>query len=231
MSTPYGGNDPQQWGQQPPSGTPSGGFPSQGGYGQQPQYGQQPGYGQQPQYPQQPGYGQQPQYGQAPGYGQPQQPQYGQQPGYDPAQYGQQQNPYGQQPQYGQPQQPGQFDYGQQAPFGAPPEKKSGKGLWIGLGALVVVVAAAAVVLFWIPGILVSKVFDNQTMQNDIQRVLTDSYGVENVESVSCPSDQPVEVDSTFQCDVTVGGEQQAVTIKVKSEDGHYEVGALEPKN
>jgi Domain of unknown function (DUF4333) len=95
MTSPYGpggGNDPQQpWGQQPQqpygghpqspaggfpapgTGTPSGGFPSQGGYGQQQPYGQPEapygGYGQQPQQP----------YG---GYGQ-QQPYspYGQQPG------------------------------------------------------------------------------------------------------------------------------------------------------
>ena len=101
MTSPYGppgGNDPQQqWGQQPYGGgptpgtpSPAGGFPTpppgQGGYGQQPGYGQpdpsqQPygGYGQQPtqQYPygqQQPygGYGQQPGYpGQSP-YGPPQ---------------------------------------------------------------------------------------------------------------------------------------------------------------
>ncbi|TNC25450.1 DUF4333 domain-containing protein [Amycolatopsis alkalitolerans] len=75
MSTPYGGNDPQQWGQQPypqqpPQGyPPSGGFPAQG-YPQQPppqygQYPQQPGYPPQQQY-QQPYYGQQP-----PGFGAP----------------------------------------------------------------------------------------------------------------------------------------------------------------
>lgn len=91
MTSPYGpagGNDPQQpWGQQPQQpygspGTPSGGFPAQGGggYGPQQPYGQQPygGYGQQPT--------QQQPYG---GYGQPTQQQpypgaYGQQSGYGP---------------------------------------------------------------------------------------------------------------------------------------------------
>ena len=95
MTSPYGpagGNDPQQpWGQQPQQpygnpqapGTPSGGFPAQGGYGQQP-YGQPQqqapygGYGQQQPTQQQPygGYGQQPTQ---------QYPGYGQQPGYPPA--------------------------------------------------------------------------------------------------------------------------------------------------
>ncbi len=84
MTSPYGpagGNDPQQpWGQQPQQpqqpygspGTPSGGFPAQGGgYGQQP-YGQPPyqGYGQQQPSQQQPygGYGQQQPTQQYPGY-------------------------------------------------------------------------------------------------------------------------------------------------------------------
>jgi hypothetical protein len=106
---------------------------------QQPQYGQQPGYGQQP--PQQPGgFGQpsgvpqQPGYGQSqpqqPGYGAPQQPGFGQQPG------------YGQQP----PQQPG---YGQPG-FGGPPlppAPKKKTGLFIGVGAGVVVLVAAIVFL------------------------------------------------------------------------------------
>lgn len=79
MSTPYGGNDPQQWGQapqQPPQGYPhqpqSGGFPAPGypppQYRQYPPQGypnQQQPYGQQ--YPQQ-----QPYYGQqSPGFGAP----------------------------------------------------------------------------------------------------------------------------------------------------------------
>jgi len=133
---------------------------------------------------------------------------------------------------------PGPPGPGGQPPFGpqpgigaAPPQKpknKSGKGMWLGLGAAVVLVAAAAVVLFWIPGLLVQKVFDAEAMNRDVQRVLTDNYGVEGVESVSCPEDQPVTVDETFTCDVTVDGGQQQVTITVKSEDARYQVGRLE---
>lgn len=81
MSTPYGGNDPQQWGQAPNPGSPSGGFPA-------------PGYPVPPNSPQ-PGYGQPyPPYAQPP-YGQPQygQPQYGQQ--YPQQQYGQYEMPPG----------------------------------------------------------------------------------------------------------------------------------------
>ena len=224
MSTPYGGNDPQQWGQQPygagqPPGTPPGGMPDQGAYGQQPGYGQQPQYGQpgQPQYAQQPGYRQQPQqpqYGQ-PQYGQPgQQPQYGQQPGGFPQGAPQQQ--YG---QYGQ--QPGGF------PGGASPQqqkKKSSAPIWIGVAAAVVVVAAVAVLGFVTPGWFNTTTFDESAVNRDVQGVLTDNYQIEGVESVDCPSGQEVAVDSSFDCKVTIGGKEQTVTLTVKSDDGRYEV-------
>lgn len=215
MSTPYGGNDPQQWGQQP-QGPPSGGSPAQGGYGWQP--GADPQQGQQ--------------FGQ-PAYGQ-QQPQYGQQPGYTQPGYGQQQPQYGQQqpPAWGQPIQPGQqgpYDYGQQGGFGqAPgePAKKSGKGLWIGLGALVVVLAVAAVLLFWQPGWLRPKVFDNAMMQTAVQKILNETYQVPGgAQTVSCPSGQEVKSGATFDCTATIGGKQQQVPITVTSDSGDYQVG------
>jgi hypothetical protein len=140
-------------GPQPTSGQPAYGQPTSGQPYGQPAYGQpvsgdpygQPGYGQ-PTSPGQP-YGQPPTYGQ-PGYGQ---PGYGQPTSGQP--YGQQ--PYGQptsgqpayaQPGYGQPtsgQPYGQQPYGQQPYTGVypPPEppKKSHTGLWITLGAVLLV--------------------------------------------------------------------------------------------
>ncbi|WP_328616301.1 DUF4333 domain-containing protein [Amycolatopsis sp. NBC_00355] len=117
MSTPYGGNDPQQpqYGQQPGGAYPPSGPQEQPQWGQQQP--QQPPYD--PNQPQQPwGQPQQPQqpqqWGQQPGgYTPPQQPQWGQQP-----------PPYGQQPGGGYPQsgpqaQPG---YGQQPPGGQYPQ-------------------------------------------------------------------------------------------------------------
>jgi hypothetical protein len=83
---PAQGGYPQQPGYgQPAYGQPGYGQPAYGqpGYGQQPAYGQ-PGYGQQPAYGQ-PGYGQQPGYGTQPGYGQQPAPGYGQQPAPQPA--------------------------------------------------------------------------------------------------------------------------------------------------
>ncbi|MBN6039440.1 DUF4333 domain-containing protein [Amycolatopsis sp. 195334CR] len=243
MSTPYGGNDPQQWAQQQPGygggapqGTPSGGFPAQPP--------QQPGYPQQGGYPQQPAYdpnqqqGYPPQYGQQPG-GYPQQ-----QPGYDPNQQQQQQQPYDpNQQQYAQPQQPGypqtgpqpqygqtaQYDFQQQGYPGQPqpegPKKKSGKGLWIGLGAVVVIALVAVALLVW-PAPFNKKVFDNVAMQDAVKKVLTDNYQVQGVEGVTCPESKEVKNGTGFDCEAKIGGDTKTVPIKVvNEEDGTYEVG------
>lgn len=236
MTTPYGQGGSGEWNPQQ-------------GYGQQPPYGTggQPGY--QAPDQQQPSYGQPPNSGgyqqPAQGYGQPEYPptaQYGQQPGYGQQGYGQQppsydqgQQGYGQQPQYGQPaQQYGQPQYGQQGygqfdPNAGVPPKKSNSGLIIGISALVVVLAAAAVLLFLWPGWLSKTTFDNNAVQTDVQKILTDApdagFGLSDVGSVTCPSGQEVTAGHTFSCDVSVGGEAKKVTITVKDDTGTYEVG------
>ncbi len=250
MSTPYGGNDPQQpqYGQQPggaypPSGPqeqPQWGQPQQPSYDpnqqqqwgqpQQPrqpqQWGQQPG-GYAP--PQQPQWGQQPPpYGQQPGGGYPQsgpqaQPQYGQQPGGAYPQSGPQA-----QPQYGQ-QPGGQYDYGQQqfpgmaAPEGEQPAK-SKKGLLIGVVAAIVVVAAFLVLGFVAPGFLKTQVFNNTQMQTDVQKLLTETYKIDGVTGVTCPAEQKVEDGAKFECTATIAGKPQQVPITVKGDGGNYEV-------
>ena len=232
MTSPYGpsgGNDPQQWGQQPQGGypgTPSGGFPAQP---QQPWGGQQPQqpnpYGQ-PQQPQ-PGQYQQPNpYGQQPAY--PQQPQQQpQQPGFNP--YGQ---PAQQTAQWGQQPAPGQPQWGQQPPgqFGGPgfpggPAPKAGgkKGLIIGIIVVAVLIVVVLGVL-WASGVFTKKVFDTAKVEQGVTGVLTNDYKLK-ASDVKCPDNQPVKTGTTFTCQVTVDGAQKTVQITVKSDDGHYEVG------
>ncbi|MRH88561.1 DUF4333 domain-containing protein [Nocardia sp. SYP-A9097] len=230
MSGPYGPNDApgtgegrndptQQWGGQPPQ---PGAGPTQNWGGQQPA---QPttnwGDQQQPWAQSQP---QQPQPGQPWGQSQPQWPQQGQ-PATGGQEWGQQPQP-GQQawagsqpqwPQQGQPGQPG----GQQWPQPQAPKKKT--GLIIGIVAAVVVVLGAV-----IGGVVVLTAkdqLDNKAVATGVQKVLKDSYGIEDVQDVSCPSGQKVEVDKTFDCTLKVGGEAKKVTIKVTKDDGTYEVG------
>ncbi|MFJ9786898.1 DUF4333 domain-containing protein [Amycolatopsis sp. NPDC101161] len=250
MSTPYGGNDPQQpqYGQQPGGAYPPSGPQEQPQWGQQqppsydPNQQQQWGQPQQPQQPQQwgqqpggytppqqPQWGQQPPpYGQQPGGGYPQsgpqaQPQYGQQPGGAYPQSGPQQ-----QPQYGQ-QQPGQYDYGQQqypgqgAPEGEQPAK-SKKGLLIGVIVLVVVVAVVGVLGFVAPGFFKTQVFNNTQMQTDVQKLLTETYKIDGVTGVTCPADQKVEDGAKFECTATIAGKPTQIPITVKGDGGNYEV-------
>ncbi|MFE7799250.1 DUF4333 domain-containing protein [Nocardia sp. NPDC057440] len=253
MSGPYGPNDApgpgegrndptQQWGGQQ---TPGGASPSPwGGQSQtpqtapptqqwdqsqppQPQWGQQPSQPNQPQWGQQPSQPNQPQWGQQPS--QPNQPQWGQQPAQPgPQDWGQQpQQPpqqdwgqQGQQPQWGQQGQQPQWGQAQQIPTQS---GGKGKGLIIGLGvgALLVVGAIIALVL-----VLTSKdELDNTAVQDGVKKVLSDSYGIQDVADVSCPSGQKVEVDATFTCSLKVSGEQKKVTVKITKDDGTYEVG------
>src|SRR3569833_1230405 len=231
MSTPYGGNDPQQpqYRQQP-----GGAYPPSGPQ-EQPQWGQQPPsydpnqqqWGGQPQQPQQPPYGQQPG-----GYTPPQQPQYGQQP----PPYGQQpggaypQSGPQQQPQYGQQPPQGQYDYGQQqfpgqgAPEGGEQPAKSKKGLLIGIVVLVVVVAVVGILGFVAPGFFKTQVFNNTQMQTDVQKLLTETYKIDGVTGVPCPAEQEVEDGAKFECTATIAGKPTQIPITVKGDGGNYEV-------
>lgn len=230
MSTPYGGNDPEQWSEQgQQQGQQQGQPQGQPQWNQQPQYGHQPQYGQQP-YGGQPGsYPPSGPLPQQPGYPQGGQPQpYGTQPGGYPA-YGQPQPGYGQ-PQHGQFL--GQETWLQQPGYPNAPEtedKRSKVALWIGIGVLAVVVAAVAFLGFVAPGWFVEKTFDSSAMETGIEGILIDQYRIAGVTGVSCPGGQKVEVGNTFDCTATIGSEQKSIPIKVTSEDGNYEVGKPAP--
>lgn len=224
MTSPYGppgGNDPQSWGQQPTYGggqypaPQAGGVPAQpGGYGQQGGYPQpQPGYGQPPVYGQpQPGYPQQPQ---------PQYPGYGQKPGEQyPGGYGQQP-----QPQYPGYQQPGGGfgpDFGG---FEQQPAPKSTGLIWTIVVVVVVLVAAAAILGFVWPGWFNTKVLDQASVQDGVKNIVQNTYKSGNVSSVSCPPGQQVKAGNSFDCTITVDGQQKTVHVTVKDASGQYEVG------
>jgi hypothetical protein len=210
----------QQWGQQPPLAQPTQHWDQTPGQPQQP-------WGQQPSQPSQQPWGQQPsqpQWGQQPP-NQPSQPQWGQTPSQP--QWGQQ--PGQPQQDWGQPGQQPQGQWGQQPQWGAaqqtPPSSggKSKKGLFIGLGVLAVAVIAAVVALIVV--VTSKDELDNSAVQDGVKKVLSDSYGIQDVADVSCPSGQKVQVDATFTCSLKVSGEQKKVTVKITKDDGTYEVG------
>lgn len=71
----------------------------------------------------------------------------------------------------------------------------------------------------------VTRVFDPETMRESVLDVLEEGYRVTDVEDVTCPADQPVEVGTTFDCTARIAGEDVPVPITVKTEEGQYEVG------
>jgi Domain of unknown function (DUF4333) len=177
-------------------------------------------------------------------------------PAYTPTQYGQPQ-PFPGPPQYGQPGQfqPGPYaqpygtpeGYGQQAQyvppgaqfgevpaFGAAPEKGSRRSLAVILsifGVLgVIIVAVAAVLLFWKPGFLVTTKLDVNKAQAGVQQILTDQtngYGVKTADNIKCNNGQnpTVKKGDTFTCDVSVDGQHKQVTVTFQDNNGTYEVG------
>lgn len=147
-----------------------------------------------------------------------------QQPGYPQAPYGPHPG-YGQQP-YGQ-QFPGQQFPGQPPRFTGAPQpagKGGGKGLLIGLGALVVLVAAFLVTGFLAPGFLTTTVLSQTAVQDGVKQVLTGNYRLRDVGAVSCPADQEVTPGATFDCATTVDGEGKTVTVTIKDDAANYEV-------
>ncbi len=118
----------------------------------------------------------------------------------------------------------GQPGYGQAPDAGSAPRKRSKKPLVIG-GIIALLIAAAAVVLFWVPGLLAPKVFDEKAVAAGVTTVLTRDYGLQNVTGVTCPANTSVKAGATFTCDATIDGDASKVEIKILDAQGKYEVG------
>ncbi len=211
MTSPYGpagGNEPpQQWGQQPGQppyggqqspGTPSGGFPSQGGYGQQQQpYGQQP-YGEQQPYG---GYGQQPAYG---GYGQ------------QPTQQQQPYSPYGQQ----QPGYPGGPTKKKSSAWIWIVTAV------VVLAAAAFLVLAFVTPGFLSKKVFDESALEGDNGVRKILTANYDKPA-DKIEKVDCPANEEVKKDRTFLCTVKFNDNpnEQVVDVKVLDDGGTYEVG------
>jgi Domain of unknown function (DUF4333) len=141
-------------------------------------------------------------YGQYGGYQQ-QYPQPGYQP-YPQQSYGQ---PYGQ-PPYG----PGAAGY---AP--AQPRRRSRRGLWTALVIVVILAIAAALVFLLKPHFLgFKKVLDHTAVEKTI---VSQSKGIGDYTSVSCPSGQEVKKNTTFQCTANNG---KKIDVTITSDSGNY---------
>ncbi|MEU3621675.1 hypothetical protein BS329_21435 [Amycolatopsis coloradensis] len=130
--------------------------------------------------------------------------------------------------QYGGGFQPAQSsNYGGLGAFGAQPEKKpkvSKKTLLIGGIAAAVVVAGG--VGAWLLGAFAGDSLDRKSVQDGVTRVLSEHYGEPDVKNVECPSGQPVENGTTFDCSIDLSGQQKKVTVRVLNTTPEFEVGA-----
>jgi Domain of unknown function (DUF4333) len=91
------------------------------------------------------------------------------------------------------------------------------------------IVAVVAVFAFPVPG-CGGTVIDDAKTADTIQSYLEKSLN-EDVRSVDCPSDQPVDPKSTFDCEVALaGGEQKIVTVEIRNEDADFSIVDYKPE-
>ena len=91
------------------------------------------------------------------------------------------------------------------------------------------VAAVIAVLGFVTPGwFKPATVFDKVALQDGVKKILVENYKTPDVGDVSCPADQAVKANTTFDCTVTVKGEQKKITVSVKDDSGTYEVPPLQ---
>jgi hypothetical protein len=73
-----------------------------------------------------------------------------------------------------------------------------------------------------------AKIFDQAAVQDSVTRILTEDYKVEGIKTVTCPANQEVKEGSTFDCAVALADVVKKVTLTVTSDEGDYQVGALQ---
>jgi len=90
----------------------------------------------------------------------------------------------------------------------------------------VVALGAAAFVLTGCGGTVIDDVKAADTIQSYLEKSLD-----EDVRSVDCPSDQPVDPKSTFDCEVTLaGGERKIATVEILNENADFGVVDYKPE-
>ncbi|UOX86574.1 DUF4333 domain-containing protein [Amycolatopsis sp. FBCC-B4732] len=116
--------------------------------------------------------------------------------------------------------------YGGLGAFTPEPAKKpkSKKPLLIaGAAVLVLVVGGGAA---WLLGAFRGDVLEQQSLQDGVVKVLNENYGEPDVKNAQCPSNEAARNGTTFDCTVTIGGQEKKVTVRVLNDRPEYEVGA-----
>ncbi|WP_181777123.1 DUF4333 domain-containing protein [Amycolatopsis pittospori] len=154
----------------------------------------------------------------------PQQPQ--QQPAPQQDWQAQQQVPGTPPQQYGGGFQSASSQYGGLGAFGETAKKPKGSKKPLLIGGIAAAVVVAGGVGAWLLGAFAGDSLDQKSVQDGVVRVLNESYGEPDVKNVQCPSGQPVENGTTFDCSIQLSGQQKKVTVRVLNTTPEFEVGA-----
>ena len=72
-------------------------------------------------------------------------------------------------------------------------------------------------------------VIDKAKLDDTTQASLEDSLR-EKIKAVDCPSDQPVDPGTTFECEVVFpNGKRESAKLKIRNEDADISIVGLEP--
>lgn len=112
--------------------------------------------------------------------------------------------------QYGGGFQPAQSSqYGGLGAFGAEPKKPKASKKPLLIGGIAAAVVIAGGVGAWLLGAFSGDTLDQKSVQDGVARVLNEHYGEPDVKNVSCPSGQPVENGTTFDCSIDLRGSRR----------------------
>ncbi|WP_344858344.1 DUF4333 domain-containing protein [Amycolatopsis ultiminotia] len=94
------------------------------------------------------------------------------------------------------------------------------------LGGIAVVVVIAGLGAAWAFGAFGGDTLEQNSLQDGVSRVLSESYGEPDVQHVECPSGRSATNGTTFDCTAQVGGQAKTVTVRVLNDKPEYSVGA-----
>lgn len=85
--------------------------------------------------------------------------------------------------------------------------------------------ASVGVLGFVNPGLFVSRVFDDEALQDGVRLVLERDFHLTQVTELQCPRRQPVEPHAVFLCAVRINGAPSTVPVVIQDAAGRYAVG------
>lgn len=128
---------------------------------------------------------------------------------------------------------PGFGPYGQQgghpAAGGSPSDTRPKRRFSWGAASLGLLAGAAvgALITLAVTGQFVRPVFTGASVEDGVQGVLEDEFGLPDVRDVSCPEEPSAAAGAEFACAFTTGDREFSVQVRVLDSGGQYLVGAV----